>query len=88
MNIQMAKKWPEMVVTRSFIKGHSFPITLYNSDAIFEWKNVWGFLFQRGTLAILSVPSIYRVVLNIDIREIILQCYFERTLKFEHINQK
>ena len=29
MNIQMAKKWPEMVVTPSFIKGHSFPITLY-----------------------------------------------------------
>ena len=29
MNIQMAKKWPEMVVTQSFIKGHSFPITLY-----------------------------------------------------------
>ena len=23
------KKWPEMVVTRSFKKGHSFPITLY-----------------------------------------------------------
>ena len=23
------KKWPEMVVTRSFIKGHSFRITLY-----------------------------------------------------------
>ena len=30
MNIQMAKNWPEMVITRSFIKGHSFPITLYN----------------------------------------------------------
>ena len=22
------KKWPEMVVTQSFIKGHSFPITI------------------------------------------------------------
>ena len=29
MNIQMAKKWPEMVVTRSIIKEHSFWITLY-----------------------------------------------------------
>ena len=25
----MAKKWSEMVVTRSFIKGHSFQISLY-----------------------------------------------------------
>ena len=25
------KKWPDMVVTRSFIKGHSFPITLYET---------------------------------------------------------
>ena len=25
----MAKKWPEMVVQRSFIKGHSFPYRLY-----------------------------------------------------------
>ena len=23
------KKWPEMVLTQSFIKGHSFPISLY-----------------------------------------------------------
>ena len=25
----MAKKWPEMVVQRSFIKEHSFPYRLY-----------------------------------------------------------
>ena len=29
MNIHMAKKWPEMVVQRSYIKGHSFPYRLY-----------------------------------------------------------
>ena len=29
MNIHMAKKWPEMVVKRSYIKGHSFPYRLY-----------------------------------------------------------
>ena len=29
MNIHISKKWPELVVTRSFIKGHSFPISLY-----------------------------------------------------------
>ena len=29
MNIHIAKKWPEIVVTWSFIKGHSFPISLY-----------------------------------------------------------
>ena len=29
MNMHMAKKWPEKVVQRSFIKGHSFPIGLY-----------------------------------------------------------
>ena len=29
MNTYMAKKWPEKVVQRSFIKGHSFPIGLY-----------------------------------------------------------
>ena len=34
MNIQMAKKWPEMVVTRSFKKGHSFRITLYLGNLV------------------------------------------------------
>ena len=29
MNILILKKWPEMVVTWSFIKEHSFPISLY-----------------------------------------------------------
>ena len=29
MNIHISKQWPELVVTRSFIKGHSFPISLY-----------------------------------------------------------
>ena len=29
MNIHMPKKWPEMVVQRSYIKGHSFPYRLY-----------------------------------------------------------
>ena len=29
MNIQMAKKWPEKVVQRSFIKELSFPNSLY-----------------------------------------------------------
>ena len=29
MNIHMAKKGPEMVVQRSFIKEHSFPYRLY-----------------------------------------------------------
>ena len=30
MNIHTSKKWPELVITLSFIKGHLFPITLYN----------------------------------------------------------
>ena len=34
MNMQMAKKWPEMVVTRSFKKGHSFRITLYLGNLV------------------------------------------------------
>ena len=29
INTHMAKKWPEKVVQRSFIKGHSFPYRLY-----------------------------------------------------------
>ena len=29
MKIHMAKKWPEKVVQRSFIKEHSFPNGLY-----------------------------------------------------------
>ena len=28
----MAKKWPELVVQRSFIKGHSFRIRVYVSS--------------------------------------------------------
>ena len=43
MNIQMAKKWPEMVVTRSFIKGHSFPITLYVRHSAIVAELVVGF---------------------------------------------
>ena len=31
MNIHMAKKWPELVVQRSFIKGHSFRIRVHVS---------------------------------------------------------
>ena len=31
MIIHMAKKWPEKVVQRSFIKEHSFVYGLYNS---------------------------------------------------------
>ena len=31
MNIHISKKWPELVITLSFIKGHSFPISLYLS---------------------------------------------------------
>ena len=31
MKIHMAKKWPEKVVQRSFLKEHSFPNGLYNS---------------------------------------------------------
>ena len=34
MNIHISKKWPELVVTRSFIKGHSFPISLYDNLVI------------------------------------------------------
>ena len=29
MNIHISKKWPELVITLSFIKEHSFPIGLY-----------------------------------------------------------
>ena len=28
-NIHISKKWPELVITRSFIKRHSFPISRY-----------------------------------------------------------
>ena len=31
MNIHMAKKWPEMVIQRSFIKGHSSGFTFINA---------------------------------------------------------
>ena len=37
MNIHMAKKGPEMVVQRSYIKGHSFPYRLY----VFITKIFW-----------------------------------------------
>ena len=34
MNMHTAKKWPEKVVQRSFIKGHSFPIGLYTDFSL------------------------------------------------------
>ena len=46
----MAKKPPGMVVQRSFIKGHSFPIGLY---MVF----LWYCLFQRQPVKILTKLS-------------------------------
>ena len=37
----MAKKWPEMVVQRSFIKEHSFPYRLYNLNS-----KIYGFMHK------------------------------------------
>ena len=37
MIIHRAKKWPEKVVQRSFIKGHSFPIGLYVVHSLFHF---------------------------------------------------
>ena len=39
MNIHIAKKWPEMVVTWSFIKGQSFPISLYKDFCPVVWHS-------------------------------------------------
>ncbi len=35
MNIHISKKWPELVITLSFIKEHSFRISLYIEDCWF-----------------------------------------------------
>ena len=40
INIHIAQKWPEMVITWSFIKGHSFPISLYLWFWI-KYKTLW-----------------------------------------------
>ena len=39
MKIHMAKKWPEKVVQRSFIKEHSFPNGLYLTSTCQETTN-------------------------------------------------
>ena len=38
ITIHMAKKWPEIVLQRSFIKGHSFPISLYSAYFLRTWS--------------------------------------------------
>ena len=72
----MAKKWPENVVQRLFIKGHSFPIGLYLnhlkkkiayvtlvSKLIFNhFIKVWtGFPTYVVSKYICSVKSVYTV---------------------------
>ena len=44
----MAKKWPEMVLQQSFIKGHSFRITLY-VKLILEMAYYWILSLQDPT---------------------------------------
>ena len=53
----MAKKWPEKVVPRSFIKGHSFPIGLYEelSDLSKATEKGCG----RGLVQIGGVPGLF-----------------------------
>ena len=46
----MAKKWPEKVVQRSFIKEHSFPNSLYLTDKkeqLTYFSNVVDFRFYE-----------------------------------------
>ena len=47
----MAKKWPEKVIQRLFIKGHSFPIGLYSSVTIISLgrSKLVKFLAKSGT---------------------------------------
>ena len=55
MNIHISKKWPELVVTRSFIKGHSFPISLYVSG------NKW-MLFNYSNSALQSDNDYFKLI--------------------------
>ena len=48
MNIHMAKKWPEKVRQRSFIKEHSFVYRLYSGSKIESRKKM--LLTKNGLL--------------------------------------
>ena len=57
MNIQMAKKWTEMVVKRSFIKEHSFRIGVYNPEKLTP-QNILGFLVPFSVRSKFGEPRI------------------------------
>ena len=62
MNIHTAKKWPEKVIQRSFIKGHSFPYRLYYYNCIIlRLAKLLGNLFV-GTLELHVRPNAANVI--------------------------
>ena len=64
MNIHISKKWPELVVTRSFIKGHSFPISLYLITFVFFISLIIMFcFFYIGISLIFLIVLIFLIFL-------------------------
>ena len=51
------KKWPEMVVKRSFIKGHSFRISLYNYKIMIFFSFSFRSIVNEGPNEFLSVRA-------------------------------
>ena len=69
MNMHMAKKWPEKVVQRSFIKGHSFPIGLYfvipiNKARLFinQFNTISGQFLKKSDFMIIPVIKAVRYI--------------------------
>ena len=56
----MAKKWPEMVVTRSFQKEHSFRITLYLQN-VGKKEEVLVIKLQFVVVSVLFQPQLCKV---------------------------
>ena len=64
MNIHISKQWPELVVTRSFIKGHSFPISLYLITFVFFISLIIMFcFFYIGISLIFLIVLIFLIFL-------------------------
>ena len=57
MNIHISKKWPELVVTLSFIKGHSFRISLYITTKYICFDECFKVVWMQNIISVYKISS-------------------------------
>ena len=57
MIIHISKKWPELVVTLSFIKGHSFRISLYITTKYICFDECFKVVWMQNIISVYKISS-------------------------------